>query len=139
MKNCKKKFKGDLKGSSNRTFGLLFFIIFFISSGFLYPSTSNIEVLFFVVACVFLFLSIVAPKTLAPANSLWTKFVKLLHYFVSPIALGVMYFIFITPMWILMRLLGKDLLLLRQDPKLASYWIERTPPGPNEKSFNNQF
>jgi len=53
--------------------------------------------------------------------------------------LGIMFFVVITPMALVMRALGKDLLRLRFDRAAASYWIDRTPPGPPPESMKDQF
>ena len=76
---------------------------------------------------------------LAPLNRLWMKFGGLLHRFVSPIVLGLLFFVVITPMGLAMRMLGKDPLKLRADTQSKSYWIDRTPPGPRPDSFIDQF
>ena len=90
-------------------------------------------------SAVFLLLALVAPKILAPANRAWTKFGLLLHKIVSPIALGILFFGVVTPTGFVMRLLGKDLLRQRFDRSAKSYWIARTPPGPDAESLKNQF
>jgi hypothetical protein len=63
----------------------------------------------------------------------------LLHRIVSPIALGIMFFLVITPMGLLMRALGKDPLRLRLRPDEGSYWIDRRPPGPAPETMKDQF
>ncbi|HQR50033.1 MAG TPA: SxtJ family membrane protein, partial [Methylophilaceae bacterium] len=87
----------------------------------------------------FLLLALVIPRVLAPANRAWTKFGLLLHDIVSPIALGILFFVVVTPTGLLMRLLGKDPLRLRFERSAKSYWIVRTPPGPDAESLKNQF
>lgn len=46
---------------------------------------------------------------------------------------------FFTPLGFLLRLFGRDVLRLRQDPNLASYWIDRRPPGPEPSSMSNLY
>jgi len=92
-----------------------------------------------VVSGLFLLLAVLVPRVLAPANRLWTKFGLLLHHIVSPLALGVLFFLVVTPTGLLMRLFGKDPLRLRFDPAADSYWIKRDPPGPAADSLKNQF
>jgi hypothetical protein len=90
-------------------------------------------------AVVALALALAAPKLLAPANRVWTKFGLLLHAVVSPLMLGVIFYLCIAPIGFLMRLSGKDPLRLRYEPQADSYWIKRVPPGPPPESFKNQF
>ena len=92
-----------------------------------------------VVAGAFLVLALFVPKVLGPANHLWTKFGLLLHNIVSPLALGILFYFVVTPTGLLMRIFGKDPLRLRFDAAADSYWIKRTPPGPDAESLKNQF
>ena len=66
-----------------------------------------------------------SPAALAPLNRVWTRFGLLLHRIVSPVVLGVMFFVVVTPMGLVMRALGKDPLRLRFDREARSYWIDR--------------
>jgi len=63
----------------------------------------------------------------------------LLNRIVSPVATGVLFFVVFTPFALILRMAGKDLLRLRRDPRAASYWIERKPPGPPPESMVEQF
>jgi len=91
------------------------------------------------VAAVFAALALLWPAALAPLNKCWTKLGVLLYRIVSPIVLGSLFYVIVTPVALLMRVLGKDPLRLRREPDAASYWIERTPRGPAPESMKNQF
>lgn len=95
--------------------------------------------LWFGAACSFVLAALLAPRILHPLNLLWFKFGMLLHHVVTPIVLGLMYFVVFTPMGLWMRLVRKRPLNLRFDPRADTYWISRKPPGPPPGSFNNQF
>ncbi|MBK7677015.1 MAG: hypothetical protein IPJ27_20930 [Candidatus Accumulibacter sp.] len=129
----------QIQNSSDRSFGLVFAAVFLIIA--LYPllHAQGIRIWAILVSCIFLLLAALVPQVLAPANRLWTKFGRLLHNIVSPIALGILFFLVVTPTALLMRLFGKDPLRLRFDPAADSYWIRRDPPGPAADSLNNQF
>ena len=90
-------------------------------------------------AALFLVIAYTYPKVLAPLNLLWMKFGLLLHKIVTPVILGLLFFVTITPIGLLARACGKDFLRLRLDRGAKSYWIERTPPGPPPQSMKNQF
>jgi hypothetical protein len=92
-----------------------------------------------VTGAAFAAVAMLVPSLLAPLNRVWTGLGALLHRVTSPIALGVMFFLLITPMGIVMRWLGKDPLRLRLDRNATSYWIERDPPGPKPGTFTDQF
>jgi hypothetical protein len=86
-----------------------------------------------------LVVSLAIPKVLHPFNILWTKLALLLNKIVSPLAMGVIFFLVATPTGFIMRMFGKDPLQLRFDPSATSYWKQRTPPGPAPASMSNQF
>ena len=129
----------QIQSSSDRSFGFVFALVFLIIA--LYPllNFQGIRIWAMAVSGIFLLLAALVPRILAPANRLWTKFGLLLHNIVSPLALGILFFLVVTPTGLLMRLFGKDPLRLRFDPAADSYWIKRDPPGPAADSLNNQF
>ena len=128
-----------VQGSSNRAFGLVF-TVFFLLIGLLPLLHGHaIRMWALLLAGGVLVLALAVPAVLAPANRLWTKLGLVLHKIVSPIALGILFFLVVTPTGLLMRLLGKDPLRLRFDRSADSYWIDRTPPGPDADSLKNQF
>lgn len=92
-----------------------------------------------VLSVIFLLLALLAPDSLALLNQCWAKFGALLHQIVSPVALAILFFLAVTPIALLMRILGKDPLRMRLDPEAKTYWITRDPAGPDADSLKNQF
>ena len=129
----------DVKSSSNRTFGLVFFVVFAIIS--VWPVLFGTPLRWWTapISAAFLAVALIVPDWLAPLNRQWTKLGLLMHKVVNPLIMGLLFFVAITPMALVLRLLGKDLLRLKRDPKATSYWIERTPPGPSADSMRRQF
>ena len=125
----------DVKISSNRSFGIVFFIVFLLIS--LYPLTYNEEIRVWsaTISLIFLVLGLFNSKILTPLNKLWFKFGILLGRIVSPIIMGIIFFLVVTPIALIMRIISKDLLNLKFN-KEKSYWIEKT--GPKSK-MKNQF
>ena len=125
----------DVKISSNRSFGIVFFVVFLLIA--LYPLTYGGEVRIWslIISIIFLILGLLNSKILAPLNKIWFKFGILLGKIVSPLIMGIIFFLVVTPIGFLMRLLGKDLLNLKYN-KNKSYWIEKN--GPKSK-MKNQF
>ena len=120
---------------SNKSFGLVFFIVFLIIS--LYPliNGQSIRLWSLIISLIFLVLGLLNSKFLAPLNKVWFKFGLFLGKIISPIVMGIIFFLVVTPIGLIMRILGKDLLNLKYN-KNKSYWIEKT--GPKSK-MNNQF
>tara|TARA_B100000609_G_scaffold192754_1_gene183261 strand:- start:384 stop:767 length:384 start_codon:yes stop_codon:yes gene_type:complete len=121
--------------SSNRSFGVVFFIVFLIIS--LYPilNYGEIRVWALIISSIFLILGLVNSKFLSPLNNLWFRFGIFLGKIISPIIMGIIFYLVVTPIGFLMRILGKDLLNLKYN-KNNSYWIEKS--GPKSK-MKNQF
>ena len=91
------------------------------------------------IAIAFAVAGLLFPSLLAPLARLWARIGAFLHRVVSPIVLGVMFFLVVTPIGLLMRGFGKDPLRLKFDRTAESYWIPREPPGPAPDSLKNQF
>lgn len=128
-----------IKGSSDRMFGLLFAAIF---SGFaLWPLIHGGKIRFWAlsVGAVFMALALAWPRALSRLNRAWMRFGLLLSRIVSPVAIGVVYYLTLVPMGLAMRAWGKNPLRLGFDRAAASYWIPRQPPGPDPQTMNDQF
>jgi hypothetical protein len=93
----------------------------------------------FPLAALFGVVANIAPSVLAPLNRLWAKFGHLLHMVISPVLLGILFYLCISPIGFLMRLIGKDPMRRKFEPAAKSYWIVRAPPGPAPETFKNQF
>lgn len=129
----------EVLGSSDRSFGIVFAVVFALIGLLPLAFGHGVRVWALLVGAAFLLVAIVVPGMLAPLNRLWLRFGLLLHRIVSPLVLGIMFYLVITPMGLLMRALGKDLLRLKLERNLPSYWIERSPPGPPPESMKDQF
>ena len=125
----------EIKISSNRSFGIVFFIVFLLIA--LYPllKDNDLRIWSLVISFIFLILGLINSKILTPLNRLWFKFGLLLGRFISPIIMGIIFFVVVTPIGIIMRLLKKDLLNLKYNKK-KTYWIDKS--GPKSK-MKNQF
>ena len=125
----------EIKISSNRSFGIVFFVVFLLIA--LYPllKDSDLRIWSLLISFIFLALGLSNSNLLTPLNKLWFKFGLFLGKIISPLIMGLIFFAVVTPIGILMRMLGKDLLNLKYNKK-KSYWIEKT--GPKSK-MKNQF
>ena len=125
----------DIKISSNKSFGIVFFVVFLLIA--LYPLVNNETVRLWpaVIAILFLILGLINSQILTPLNILWFKFGMLLGKIVSPIIMGLVFLLVVTPTGLIMRVLNKDLLKLKKNNS-KSYWINRTITKTNMK---NQF
>jgi hypothetical protein len=92
-----------------------------------------------IIAAVFAILSLAVPRVLFPLNYVWFRFGLLLHHIISPVVIGAVFFLCVTPIGLIMRMLGKDVLSLRRRADLQTYWIVRDPPGPEPGTMSNQF
>ena len=125
-----------IKISSNRSFGLLFFVVFLIVS--LWPLTheGSIRIWSVIISAVFLILGLINSKLLTPLNLLWFKFGMILGAIVSPIVMGIVFFLVVTPIGLALSIMGKDLLNKKYNKKKETYWIKReTPIGTMKRQF----
>ena len=121
--------------SSNRSFGIVFFIVFLLISFYPLLKNENISTWSLIISLVFLILGLVKSKFLSPLNRLWFKFGLLLGKIFSPLVMGTIFFVVVTPIGLLMRLFNKDLLNLKLNKK-KSYWIKKDG---HESKMKNQF
>tara|TARA_Y200000002_G_C22376321_1_gene535294 strand:- start:6 stop:386 length:381 start_codon:yes stop_codon:yes gene_type:complete len=122
--------------SSNRSFGLLFFVVFLIIGLWPLKNGDNLNFYFIVVSAIFLILGLINSKLLSPLNKLWIKIGEILGIIIAPIVMGLIYFIILTPISFIVRIFGKDLLGLKLIKKKESYWIKRKK---NLGSMKKQF
>lgn len=120
---------------SNRSFGLVFFIFFLIIAFYPVFNGNEIKIYFVIISLIFLVLGLINSAILSPLNKIWLKFGLLLGKIVSPIVMGIIFFLVVTPIGILMRILGKDILNLSYNKK-KSYWIKRYS---SKSKMKNQF
>ena len=125
----------DIKISTNKSFGLVFFVVFFLISVYPLLNAGNIRFWSLIVAIIFLTLGLLNSKILTPLNKIWFKFGLLLGSIVSPIVMSVIFFFVVTPISSIMRILGKDILNLKRNNN-NTYWIEKSGP---KSEMKNQF
>ncbi len=120
---------------SNRNFGIVFFVVFLLIA--IYPIINNEDIRLWslIISSIFLILGLINTKLLTPLNKIWFKFGLLLGKVISPLIMSLIFFFVVTPIGLLMRLLGKDLLNLKLN-KNSTYWVEKN--GPKSK-MKNQF
>ena len=124
-----------IKIGSNRSFGIVFFVVFLLIA--LYPliNDESVRIWSLVISIVFLVLGIFNSRILTPLNLLWFKFGIALGKILTPIIMGIVFFLVVTPIGIFMRILRKDLLNLKFKKK-GTYWIEKKGP---KSEMKNQF
>ena len=124
-----------IKHSSNKSFGIVFFIVFLVIGFYPIINDGNYRAWALVISLIFLILGLLNSSILTPLNLIWFKFGILLGNIVAPIVMGIIFFFVITPIGITMRLFGKDLLNLKKNSK-ETYWINKDK---NINSMRKQF
>ena len=125
----------EIRIASNRSFGLVFFIVFLLIAIYPLINKEDIRIWSLLVSIFFLIFGLLNSKILTPLNKVWFKFGIILGNIISPIIMGIIFFLIVTPTGLIMRIIGKDLLNLKYGNN-KSYWIEKN--GPKSK-MKNQF
>lgn len=129
----------EVKSSSDRSFGLVFACACFIVGALSWWWEHTLWPYWFTASAAFLVVALTLPRVLRPFNRLWTKIGLLLGAVVAPVMLAAIFFVFVTPIGLLMRATGKDPLRLKLDPTATSYWIPRDKVADAKTSFKNQY
>ena len=125
----------EIKINSNRSFGIVFFVVFLLIAFYPLLQGNDLRIWSLITSLIFLTLGLLNSKILSPLNKMWFKLGLFLGKIISPLIMGIIFFIVVTPIGIIMRLFNKDLLNLKYN-KEKSYWIKRV--GPKSK-MKNQF
>ena len=126
----------DIKIGSNKSFGIVFFILFLLVS--LYPLTINESIKYWslIISVIFLILGLLNSNLLTPLNKIWFRFGILLGKLISPFIMVIIFFLVVTPIGLIMKIIKKDLLNLKFRKDKETYWIEKTEP---KSKMKNQF
>ena len=122
--------------SSNRSFGLLFFVVFLIIGFWPLKNSENLNIYFLTASVIFLLLGLINSKLLSPLNKSWIKLGEILGTIIAPIVMVLVYFVILTPVSLIVRIFGKDLLGLKFLKDKETYWIKRKK---NIGSMKKQF
>ena len=126
--------KKDIKLPSNRNFGVVFFVVFLLIARRPLLNENELRLWSLLLSLIFLLLGMINSKFLTPFNKLWFKFGIFLGNFISPIVMGFVFFLVVTPTGLIMRLFGKDILRLKKNK--ITYWINKDR---DDSSMKNQF
>lgn len=129
----------DVAIGSNRSFGVTFAVVCSIIALWPMIDDAGVRWPWFAAAALFLIVALVRSAWLAPLNRAWMAFAKILHSIVTPVVMAVLFYLTLTPMALLMRMLGKTPIPVSFDRQADSYWITRRPLGPSPDSMKNQF
>ena len=129
----------EIKGSSDRSFGLVFTAVFVIVGLLPLLGDGQIRIWALIVAALILAISFIRPTLLAPLNLIWFKFGMLLGKVMTPIVMGMLYFVTITPIGLIMRAVGKDPLRTKLEPEAETYWQKRDTESHPLSSMRDQY
>ena len=129
----------EVKIGSERSFGIVFAIVFAIVGLFPILGSNDVRLWSLSVAVLFLGLAFLRPSVLVVPNRLWFRFGLMLNKIASPVVMGLIFLLTVTPTGLIMRALGKDLLRKKMDPNAESYWITPEAELKKSSSMRNQF
>ena len=125
-----------MKKSSEKSFGILFGVVFIIVSVWPLFYSNSLRIWSLILAIIFFLLAFLKPSLLKSFNNAWIKLGELLGRIIAPIVMAIVYFLILTPISLLVRLFGKDLIGLKFSNDIKSYWIKRKKHlGSMDKQF----
>ena len=127
------------KPGSERSFGIVFAVVFAIIGLWPLWDGGPVRIWALAGAGIFLAAGLFTPPLLRPLNRLWFLFGMALHKVISPLVMGFLFYLTVTPIALIMRAIGKDPLHRQFDPQAKSYWIVRDPAGPAPETMRRQF
>ena len=122
-----------------RKFAITIFTVLGIIGGILFWQKEDIGFILWAVGIFFLLLGLFWAKILGPIYKVWMTFALLLGFVMNHLILALMYYVVITPIGIVMRVLRKDTLQIRLDRKTKSYWIQRTNEDFSKEKYEKMF
>ena len=125
----------DIKIGSNKSFGIVFFVVFLLIGLWPILKGNELRIWSIAISLIFFILGIINSKILTPFNKVWFRFGIFLGNFISPIIMGIVFFLVVTPTGLIMKLFRKDLINLRKNNS-STYWIEKKDI---KSSMKNQF
>ena len=125
----------DIKIGSNRSFGIVFFVVFLLIGLWPILNGNELRIWSIIISLIFFILGIINSKILTPFNKVWFRFGIFLGNFISPIVMGIVFFLVVTPTGLIMKLFRKDLINLKKNND-STYWIEKKDIN---TSMKNQF
>ena len=125
----------EIKISSNKSFGIVFAIVFFLIGLWPIIKSNDIRIWSLILSVIFLILGLMNSSILTPLNKIWFRFGIFLGNFIAPVVMGIIFFFVVTPIGLIMRLLGRDLIKLKKNNE-NRYWIEKKD---TESSMKKQF
>ena len=126
----------NIKLPSNRSFGIVFFVIFLIIALWPLRSESDIRIIPLLISLTFLILGLVNSNLLKPLNLMWMKFGLTLGKFMNPIIMGLIYYLTVVPTGLIFKILNKNLLNVKKKNDQKSYWIIKKK---SQSTMKNQF
>jgi len=127
------------KTLENRTFGLIFSVIFLLFTLLPLIKGNSINQWTAAISVIFAALALLLPKLLTPLNKLFQMFGQVMHKITNPLIMGLVFFLTVMPTGLILKILGKDPMRRNLDPDATTYWIKRETDIITKESFDNQF
>ena len=125
----------DIKIGSNRSFGIVFFVVFLLIGFYPLLNEGNLRIWSVIISIVFFILGLLNSKILTPLNKVWFRFGLFLGKIISPLIMGIIFFFVVTPIGIFLRIIKKDVINLKFNSD-KSYWIKKSKI---KSKMKNQF
>jgi multisubunit Na+/H+ antiporter MnhG subunit len=92
-----------------------------------------------IVLVIFFVFAFIRPELLKPIYIVWMKFAFVLGWINTRIILIIVFYLVITPVGLLLKLFGKDILDIKIDKTKESYWIKKDKKQFSLQDYERQF
>lgn len=122
-----------------RKFGITLGIALGVLGGLFLWRGKAFFVYFFIIGAALLLLAFTVPLILKPFQKVWMAISIVMGWCMTRVILTVLFYGILTPIGLIARVCGKDFLDKKIDKNVKSYWVLRTAPAPDKKSYEHQF
>tara|TARA_B100000902_G_C27091633_1_gene804114 strand:+ start:329 stop:739 length:411 start_codon:yes stop_codon:yes gene_type:complete len=121
-----------------RSFGITIGIILFIISCLLFYYDKESYRIIVIIASTFLGVGLILPVFLKPIYLVWMTFAVILGWVMTRLILSLVFYLIITPISLITRILGEDFLSLKNNSS-NTYWNNRNSSTELNQDYEKQF
>ena len=129
----------DSSNEAVKKTGLTVGVVLILISILLWYLGKTTFVYFSITGGLFVILAFIAISVLRPFHKLWMMFALAMGFVMSRVILTILFYIILTPIGLIAKMVGKKFMPLRFDKKVSTYWEKRENPVKQQIDYDRQF